>query len=131
MTDDPSTPSGSRWEPGEAPAPPADDIHAPIAPIAPAEQPAERRPVGTSPFTKARLLLAAGAVALVGLGGAGGLAVGHAIASTGSGDSGGSSVVDRDSGPGGVPPGGFPGGTVPDQDRDTDSGAGTGTGSQT
>jgi hypothetical protein len=108
--------SGSRWEPTDV---------APEPFPSPEEVPADR--ARRAPLGRAKVALAAGALALLGVAGAGGFAIGHAAAGDGGGAGDGSSVVDRD----GVRDD-FPG-TPPDGDGDGPPGTlpGAGTGSDT
>lgn len=141
-TSDPSEHSGSRWEPTDPV--PAAQYDYPVEPI-------DASPVAVQPKpyagrTPGRLVLAAGAVALLAAG-VGGFVAGHAIAGSGQD---GASVVDRGERDGqfpgtspdgdgdrgqfpGTPPdlgeGGIP--SIPDQGPGGDSDGGAGTGSAT
>ncbi|GAB3244683.1 hypothetical protein [Nocardioides dilutus] len=113
-TPDPSSPepdhSGNRWEPTDASTEPGDEPgHEPAAATMPPSS-------HTSPFTRARVVVAGVAAAVLLVGGVGGFAVGRATAGDEDWD-----------GPGnhqqvGFPPGGagFPGDLDRDRDRDGD-----------
>jgi hypothetical protein len=117
MSDETPPASGSRWEPTDQ-----EPTHQPVQPVQPAEpvpayavaEPAPRAPW----LTRARTIVAGGAVAVLLAGGLGGFAVGRATAGDG-GDrvgfdqQGGPAGFDRDGDGHGFPAG--PGGQVPDR----------------
>ncbi len=145
MTGENTPDPGPDRQPARAPAPTAAGTDAPAgntpAGNAPGPEPSSRSQRWRAQLTRRRGAFAGAAVALVAVGGLGGVALGHAVADDdGSGRQGRLSQLQPGddhqgfTGRGARPDGAFPGqppGTVQDGDGDLGYGTGTGTGTGT